>query len=203
MPTAVLFVHTFEWCGACKELKKNFQSFESHIKSIDPRTEIRMVVHKKWGIMEDQEKYINLGTIVSAPTLVLVPNTQAGPNGDFSTARIFTGKVVVKNGTPSIEMAKHNYKNMGEMFTGIKAWLTTEIKNITSSQVPSNIPSGLPAVNFAASSSTASSATTSPPAQVKPTQESSHRHPNANSRRTRPAQTENDKKCKNFRLVPV
>lgn len=202
MPTAVLFVHTFDWCGACKELKKNFHHFESHIKNIDPRTEIRMIVHKEWRKMEGQDKYINLGNIVSAPTLVLVPNTQAGPNGDYSTARIFNGKVLTKGGKPYIEMAGANFNNMGEMFAAMKEWLTTEIKNITSSRAsPTDVPSGLPASAMAASSS---SSTTNPPVTIKP--DSSRGQSDSvgtNSNRTRPAQTKNNRRCKNFRLVPV
>lgn len=207
MPTAVLFVHTFDWCGACKELKKNFHTFESHIKSIDPRTEIRMVTHQRWEKMEDQDKYINLGNISSAPTLVLVPNTQAGPKGDYSTARVFNGKVVATNGVPSIVMSGKGFRNLGEMFAEIKNWLTTEIKSITSSQIPSGIPtaslSQIPPSTVPSASAVASSSTTSSPVQVKPTTETSRSHSNTNGNRTRPAQTKSDRKCKNFRLVPV
>ena len=201
MPTAVLFVHTFNWCGACVELKKVFNEFEEHIRSIDPKTEIRLITHAKWGQMVDQHKYINIGNIVSAPTLVLVPDTHAGPSGDPTVARVFNGKVLSQNGKSFLQMGK-SYPNLPEMFKGIKEWLSVEIKNITAARVASpsssDVPSGLPAANLAAASSSTSS-----PTPVKPHLETSRHQGNTNRHRTKPAQTKNKRSCKNFRLVPV
>lgn len=189
--TPVLIIHSLNGCGYCKKLlePKAFEALKRQIYEIEPKTEIIVITHDAWNKMKDQHKYINLGYITSAPTMVIVPKEHAGPNGNPKEARIWGGSVSFKSdSTPlKIEMQRGGREDM-------ITWLKRELKlpPVARTETSPAIPSATPAP-------VASSSTTTGPTRTRQSRT------NTRLRRSKPYRTdknENDK-CTSFRRVGI
>jgi hypothetical protein len=106
----VLVISKTPWCGACKDFlnPKTYNQVLSIIRSINPDTEIRIVVHEDYGKTNKVDNYPHVKYINGFPSLMITSVANCHKNADFSTVYIYDG--IYDNGAirpskgPSIDL---------------------------------------------------------------------------------------------------
>jgi hypothetical protein len=89
----VLVISKTPWCGACKEFlnPKTYSQVLSVIRSINPDTEIRIIVHEDYGKTNKVDNYPHVKYIQSFPSLMITSVSNCHKSADFSGVYIYDG----------------------------------------------------------------------------------------------------------------
>ena len=133
--STVLMIHTVKGCSACNDLKSpaNFTRLKNLVLQLDPKADIRIIEHDRWGVMEGQENYPNLGKIIFAPTLMLTSSYNFRGDGDPNKVFVYNAKY--KPSTRSLERVS-SQKSLEEW---LKYTIPLVLKQKPSSFAPSQI----------------------------------------------------------------
>ena len=189
MSTPVLVIHTREKCPGCISLKKpeNMERLRSAMRSADPHMELRMITHKfdRNGVtFVDTDKYPTLSPPVF-PFFLMMPKSEANPNGDLRKVLAYNAEIKFKNGQPEVIRQGNGYS-----IEGIANWIATSVRTIRGG-----------ADSSAAASSSSSRVPTNLPPPSRPRERRERRH-ESRFRHGR-GLVEQDKRCKRFTLVNV